>query len=277
MLPYRADNFGVTTKESPLENTAFTQPSISQVKYKRHFYSIWKEERVTLDNFIVDIPLCWHVGFCDRSFTVQISFCTVIWCTLNWSGIWLHGGRIHVFACLWFAVLCGLSVQKMGVKHDPSEALLQCVLVLWPAFVFYVKKPNWSPHAEAHGHFLTLVTAKANSNQNFLQPQPLWVLPMMGHGHYHSRSHNPSAPAPYLQKWPTPAAEEEANHTAVDVYVVIWPGREFHPFCWIDLGPAAWCFMSPPKLLGISVCLFNSNICNYGCSIYLCECHSLFS
>lgn len=131
--------------------------------------------------------------------------------------------------------------------------------------------------AKAHGHFLTLVTAKANPNQDFLQPQPFWVLPMMGHGHYHSRSHNPSAPVPYLQKWPTPAAEEEASHTAVDVYVVIWPGGEFHPFCRIDLGPAARCFMSPPKLLGISVCLFNSSVCNYGCSIYLCECHSLFS
>lgn len=73
----------------------------------------------------------------------------------------------YMFACLWFAALHSLSVKKMGVKHDPSEALLQCVLVLWPAFVFYVKKPNWSPGAEAHGHFFTLVTAKANSNQNF--------------------------------------------------------------------------------------------------------------
>lgn len=34
--------------------------------------------------------------------------------------------------------------------------------------------------------------------------------------------------------------------------------------------------MSSPKLLDVSVCLFNFGIYNYGCSIYLCECLIFF-
>lgn len=145
------------------------------------------------------------------------------------------------------------------------------------AWLLLYQETKLTSIAEALSHLLTLVTAKMNANQDFLQAQPIWILPMMGHSLSHSRSRNPSVPVAYLQKWPIPAAEEEANCTAVDVYVVICPEGEFHPFRLSWFRSCIWSFRSPPKLLGISVCLFNFSIYNYGCSVYPCECLSLFS
>jgi len=161
---------------------------------------------------------------------------------------------------MWFAALPGLSVKKMGpwavvalflvTSHeavckacqdcDIAAAHTSCVVTgfcivsewtgrTYPDF-FCIKKPYWCLCAKAPSHLLTFLTAKMNPNQDFLQPRPIWILSMMGHSHSLSRSRNPSVAVVYLQKWPAPAAEEGANSAAVDIYVVVWPGGEFHPF-----------------------------------------------
>lgn len=173
MLLYRAKDFGVTTKEYLCYQNNLhweAQHSLSQAPVKtgevqKTFLQHLERGKDGLRKCQCRLFHFLNPGmsvFMIRSFSVHISFYTVIWCTLNLSGIWLHGERIHVFAYMWFAALHGLSVKKISVKHDPAEALLQCVLVLWPAFVLFVS-----------GKDKLCLTASVSRNQtNVHMPKP---------------------------------------------------------------------------------------------------------